>query len=378
MGIFLQFLLVSVIFTEIGFFLDNSMLISVSNNFSIFLLILMFGFQFKKIRKIDFLDTIFVLTVVLINYFVKISLSIDPNGRDLLYLGIISIALILSRTMRLSLSDFRFFKVALYILTLIYFKESFNSVSYGMYPFNLLMFGYSNPNVLASVLLTNVVFFCILKSKRKSMVLADIVMILMNIYLLYLTGSRTGLFSAVIMIFFSIFISKLPKVIVASVGYISSLFPFLIMVINNLSNFFMLQLGKIIETQKVNNLNGRDRIWYEQLKVLLDNAVYFLFGAQPPNYSLTYRTSHNYLLSIFFKNGFIVLVSYIYILFGTLKVRIKNVDSDQNKLMILAWFVIVLASSYESYLSSGIISISILWTFLLAEFKKSDKREKIF
>lgn len=363
----LHLLFLSVFFTELGFYLSNTQLTSLSNNISIFLLLILFIITFNKLKKIDFISLLVVSISMLMNYFIKESLMLESNSRDLIYLFILIVSLLTVKNIRMHVKDFNLLKFCLYIITTLHFVGSFNPSNYGFYPMNYLMFGYSNPNVFSSILLTNVIFITVFMSERKIPMILDWIMIITNIYLISLTDSRTGLITSVFISVLVLFRHKLPHLMIKISGHLSVVFPILFIPLKGLSKNVLSFVETFSETKKVQSLNGRDYIWSEQFKLLFSNVIYFFIGAQPPNQSLTYRNSHNYLLSIFFKHGLIIFLMYIYILFRSVKCKLRFNKNIYNSMSVLGWFVVIISNTFESYLTSGLISISIIWVLLLSD-----------
>lgn len=365
----------SVLGTEIGFFLSDMRVTQLANNSAIFFLFCIFFIIFTKIKRTDFYFLLIFSTIILLNFFIKESLLEETNSRDLFYLFILVVALTVVKNIELSKNDFNILKVGIYLASFLYYSGSSNPSNYGFYPLNYLMYGYSNPNVFSSVLLTNVIFLGVFISKNKIIYCMDFILIIINIYLINKTGARTALAVAIMMLAFTFFRYKIPKRINNLTGYLSIYFPILFIPLKGLSSSFMSLLNKFSPTLKVQNLNGRDYIWSEQFKLLLSNFRFFLIGAQPPNESLMYHNSHNYLVSIFFKHGVILFFMYMYSISTTVINKLKFDMNVWNTSSLFGWFLIIVSNSSESYLSSGLVSISILWVLLLSDITELDENK---
>ena len=369
----LNLIFLSVFFTEIGFYLSNTTLLSLSNNSSALFLIILFIINFNKVKKIEFLSLIIIFISLLLNFFIKESFLLESRLAELMYLTILVLALIVVRKLKLTIKDFSLLKLLIYFLTILHLFGSFQPENYGFYPYNQLMYGYSNPNVLSSVILTNVIFLVVLRSKKIIFRLLDISLVLVNIYLISLTGSRTALISGLAMLILFLFRNKIPKIIIYFSGYLSVIFPFVFIPIKGIAKGALAIIAPFFQTHKVDSLNGRDYIWSEQFRLLSTDFNYFLFGAQPPDSSLTFRNSHNYLLSIFYNHGIIILLMYIYTLFKSVQAKLNFNHSTYNSMSVVAWFVVIVSNTFESYLTSGIISVSILWIILLSDIQETDQ-----
>lgn len=357
------------IFTQLGFIIGSDIIVSLFNNASILFIICLFFLNLNKMKKKEFFYFIVISFILLSNYFIKTLINIETFPRDLFYLFILIVSLMSVRNTELDIKQLKLWKISIYALSLAFWIGSFNPSNYGFYPYNFLMFGYSNPNVIASILLTNIVFTCVLASRKLFFLTVDIIIIFLNLYILSLTGSRTGLLSSVFIILLTAFRKKLPSIFSKFFGYLSVVFPIIFIPLKNMSAKLISYMSFFYESNKVKNLNGRDFIWTEQIRILTSDIKYFLLGAQLPNYPSVYRNSHNYLLFILFNNGFVVFFIYIIFLFKNIYRKLSFKSNIYNTVSLLGWFIIVISNTFESHLSSGIISVSILWTLLLSDFK---------
>ncbi|MFD1170840.1 O-antigen ligase family protein [Oceanobacillus caeni] len=189
------------------------------------------------------------------------------------------------------------------------------------------------------------------------------IVLLANLFLIYITNSRSILLAILIMLIAWMILSRMKKV--------SSNLLYLILFINFV---FLFIYTKLKETELGNSLNelsleytnknlfsGRSEIW-EQLFVKITEQPFFGYGMgiRASDIITIPLTAHNQYLQILIEVGFIGFAIFLFFLYTIWKLLLKNRESSLAKLSA-AFFIAILAyESVELTLFQNNYSIAIL------------------
>lgn len=363
----LNLFFLSVIMVEVSFFIRSDMMLTVFNNASIICMFLLLTRIYNIISKNDIKMFLVSFIVLIIMSSLKFILQNSIDIRELLYMFVIFSGILIFSNLKINIKDLNFLRVGMYIVTIIYFIGSFDARNIGFYPENYLMFGYSNPNVLAPILVTHIIFIGLPFPRSLVSKYLDITVILLNIYMIYLTGSRTVILATFLLIIGVV--TKIYKVnfITKMVSKILVFFPIVVIFFNNIINIIFKFISYFFNSDKSSSLNGREAIWSSQFSEVTSNFSQFFMGIK--NNSDVYGNSHNYLLFILTHHGIIIFILYIISLFKVVVKKINEFKPNEiNYYTLFSWNILIIINFFESHLSTGLISFSCLWLMLLSDY----------
>ena len=335
------------------------------NNIIILPLILLMITTLSKVTLKDLSLLIIALFFSIFNNLLKYFFVSSFDLRNFFYINLFFCLMILVKYIKLSPSIMMVQSKITILLILVYFLESFNSVNIGFYPENFLMYGYSNPNVLAYTLLVNLIYIYIFKMKYK---IINGVFSVVSMYLIFQTGSRTALLSGFFILIFFIFGDKIIEKLFRILSYISIVIPIIVVSLQSTINkVFIYFIPDSLDFGKASNLNARDVVWNRTLTELSSSVTNIFFGVNG-NSNLISTNTHNYLLFLLFREGLFSLILYLIILYRTILYKIKKSKYSLISMKsLVGWFAIILLNSFESHLVYGYISMTILSVFLLGD-----------
>ena len=238
------------------------------------------------------------------------------------------------------------------------------------------------PNLLAKLLCIGIIFkyFTILYDKKS---LNNFIQIFILLLILYLTGSRTSLVSLLTAI-------TLVQIMSSNLSLLSKLKYVIILVLSGIIFYFL--FNKFFIKQNVDGilygstLSYRIEIWSQLLPLMFHN---FLFGSGINsfwnadlfyNFNLDIGGIHNGYLQVFQDTGFIGLIFLLIIIFQILKsIRQKIIDNHFiifRYSLIASWIYFFIVNftegdlgNYRSSLWGVLMTISILWYYLIKEYE---------
>ncbi|WP_068675322.1 O-antigen ligase [Oceanobacillus sp. Castelsardo] len=224
---------------------------------------------------------------------------------------------------------------------------------------------YNNPNYLG-VLLFCMLYFQIVSWKYSHTIMEKIyfsIVILANLFLIYMTNSRSVLLAILIVIIVWFILRHTKKV-----------YSYLFYAILLINFAFLFTYTKLKGTELGNSLNelsleytnknlfsGRSEIW-EQLFIKISEKPIWGhgMGIRASDIISIPLTAHNQYLQIVIEVGFIGLVIFLFLLYTVWKLLLKNRDNDVAKLSA-AFFIAILAyENLELTLFQNNYSIAIL------------------
>lgn len=239
----------------------------------------------------------------------------------------------------------RFAQVSTIIL-LVLSRSNIAYLSETGYNNGFLVLGMTNSN-LTGMLLFGIFSILIIYSDNESHKAITGILLLILLYLLYLSGSRSALISAFIVFIYAIFFSekRLPKTIIL----VSAIFPVVVIPIY-LSLFNQLGIGARFLGKPL--FSGRQ---YTLLQVLSERRSIgeFLFGnVVSSNFSNT--NAPNGPLAIFMFSGLIGVLIFYYLIIGKVIRRNNDSSSKMSRIAILCVLSFFIQSAAEAFLFTGI------------------------
>ncbi|WP_169087695.1 O-antigen ligase family protein [Paenibacillus sp. PL91] len=254
-------------------------------------------------------------------------------------------------------------------LTLLFILKLSDNTMYEYYSSDYaLNLNFSNPNVLGSVLLTNLIYISLgfIYVNQKIIKLILMCIVLANIYLIYLTESRSSFFTGILfMIMVIIFknnlnIGKKISKIIGWVPLVCVVFSSLISKVASLNIFK--SSGKI-------GLSSREEIWQYVINNSFIRIESLIFGG---NYTLSISNPHNIYLYLLWDYGlFISLFLILLIIFQIIKAG-RKISNVKENVSFFGFSIILLNNSFETHLFIGIIGISFLSFLLLSQYPQNE------
>jgi O-antigen ligase len=309
------------------------------NNFkmiylAIFLLILINTISFIFTKNVE---TIYFLQVIFLFLFILGSIRMKWNIQSVKLFGYITSVL------------FLFIWIHGYVLE---FPNRFVSI-------------YNNPNYLG-VLLFCMLYFQIVSWKYSSTIMEKIyffIVILANLFLIYITNSRSVLL-AILMVLIVWFILRYTKKVYSYLFYIILLinFAFLFMYTKLKGTELGNSLNELsLEYTSKNLFSGRSEIW-EQLfiKITEQPLLGYGMGIRASDIISTPLTAHNQYLQIVIEVGFVGFAIFLFFLYTIWKLLLKNRGNDVAKLSVAFFIAILTYENLELTLFQNNYSIAIL------------------
>jgi O-antigen ligase len=254
--------------------------------------------------------------------------------------------------MFLSVTEF-FFSVIIYInfLTILLYPQGMYIGSNGYYSNWFLGF----KNIFILYMLPAMLFSYLNSYSKNKISVNTILLSLIIIISIILTNSATGIVG-VLVFFATLILSKVIKstkilnIKVFSYIYIASFLAIVILRLQNLFSFFIVDV-----LHKDITFTGRTYIWdyvyqfISQKKLLGYGVENSLTRLNKTSYLKSYH-AHNQILEIIYKSGFIGLISFILLAYVSLKQLFKHKQTKQALIIsitIFSYFVISLTEAYD-------------------------------
>jgi exopolysaccharide production protein ExoQ len=229
-----------------------------------------------------------------------------------------------------------------------------------------------NPNELGMLSGVGVacLIFDIYRNKNK---VWTIVKLLVIFYALYMTGSRSSLIGALLIIFFHINQSQNKKLKYAIIGAMLLITPLAI-------NKIILKDGDSSRLEEVMSMTGRLPFWTALINEGLPREPLLGFGFMRIDYKEYFQSTHTYpgkmthntFMQVLMNLGFIGFTMIIFQLFFTIKGFLN--EDKEKKLMLLGILIPVIINSFTEFGIFGESNYGILFYQLLIfsiSFKKS-------
>lgn len=360
--------------TCIGFLFDKQILVSLGNyTISILIFLSTIYFSIKKNNKTTLLIAICIVIFFAVNLSYKI---INGNYileyRNYIYITLIFLLILCKSYFKVRKTDILFMTTLSTILTFLFFMKLADNKMYEYYSFDFaLNLNFSNPNVLGSVLLTNMIYITLgllcVNNKKVKIFLIGIV--LANVYLIYLTESRSSLYTVILFLIMVIFFKSKFK-ISENISKVIGIVPLLCVVFSTLISKIV-SLNLIGSSGKI-GLSSREEIWRYVVTNSFQNTENLLFGS---NHDAFISNPHNIYLYLLWDYGlFISILLITLIIIQTIKVG-KNINNSFENISFYGFSMIILNNSFESHLFIGIIGISFLSFLLLAQYPQKEENK---
>lgn len=311
----------------------------------------------KKISKI----------IILISIFLSIFMISDAiNSNDLSN----SLDLVIETLGLCVLTDFgikndkknflKSFEIVLSILVYLNFISLFLYPN-GMYVNNNgfsmnWILGYKNRHILYII---PAILLSYLNNNQNKLSLRTILLLIAGFVSTIKVWSGTALIGmALILIFFAfkwLFSIKIFNIKNYVIVYIIVFFWIIVFRIQNLFDWLIVDI-----LSKDLTFTGRIYIWDKATQMINQKPI-FGYGNQTLKYSATIYTTHNQILEILFKTGFVGLISYLSIIISSCKNLYKYRKTFESKfisLIILIYFIMMIAEYYNFMLTFFIFVIA--------------------
>lgn len=296
---------------------------------------------------------LFLMTTVIFVSLLQGNGEITFDNQIMGILGFIEmpIAIILMNCVRYDEENFRFvFRINI-LIALVFIVLSFSKYAYSGI-LDSLYLGYSNPNATGIYLLLNQAILIMNLSALDKLIEKLLVMLLClyEVYLIYLTNSRTCLLvSLVIMLYYLLGKNfKVPKLIILATILFPLAFLFIYTALYKSGKYTdLVILGKEF-------YSGREKYYSEQLTLLSGK---FAFGDVRLNY---FQNMHNGSLAIIASCGVIGYILYFIFYFRTISHYYKNANSKLQNIALIAVLGIFIHSCAEAALIVGGAHYSII------------------
>lgn len=354
--------------TYIGFLYKKTSLITFGN-YSIVILIILFSvISFLKKPNVKILSFLIIISIIIsLTILYKANTSIFIDFRDYLYLFVIILLLLFNKHLTPSKSDINFITV-LYIILTILFLFDIRMNGTGELFNGALTLNFTNPNVLGSVLLTNVIYLTLGVNISSRLLIRFLLsgFIITNIYLIYLTESRTSLLLVILFLISTIIFKKRSNITSQTIKFMVFI-PFIVVI-------FSTTIGQIAKSGIFNftsksglGLNSRDVIWSDTVSQIFGNLRNFIFGAD--NYILyNFSNPHNAYLYLMFWFGLPLFICVFALLIININKVIKNNYNEIANVALWGFIIVLLNNSFESHLVQGLVGVTFLSLLLLSNF----------
>lgn len=221
-----------------------------------------------------------------------------------------------------------------------------------------LTLGFTNPNLTGMVLFG---VFCLLlvnmfQKHRKIQVVPLIILI----YLIYLTGSRSALISALFVMMYYLFLSKrkLPDAVVLTVMLIPIVFPLIYVWLFKRIGYATF-LGKPL-------FSGRETMFINFFEILKSYPSILLFGDMNTKFANAHNAPFSVLLTIGLIGTFIVYYNII----RQIIINNRNANTQVSRIAIVGLLGVFLQTSTEGYFMTGVFP-GIFIVFVLVSLSKN-------
>lgn len=315
----------------------------------------------------------FYAVYILLIYFVNeviLNFSINTNSLfNTLIFALLPMMLLVAKNCRLSLKTKKTVFIFNDVVLLVYLFYSTRSFAYTLngvaYPY--LTAGLSNPNQLGMIMFMCLAVFLLRLTYSKKYRLIYLLFIAIDLYLLYCSRTRTGLFLAIFLILLY-FILKRHKLWNGLI-YISVLVPALYLIIymglyDHIKNITI--LGKPI-------ISGREDV-YARFLGYITGATKFLFG----NFHATLlENAHNIFLTSYSSFGIFAAIFFIVFLCKYAKDKNTHFSSFTTRFSVAVFCCMFIYCSQESYFLLGTVAptcyLMLLGSANAAPIKKAAK-----
>lgn len=191
-----------------------------------------------------------------------------------------------------------------------------------------------------------------------------IIKLLVIFYALFLTGSRSSLIGALLIIFFHINQTKRQGLKMAIMGGVLLVIPFAV-------NQIILKGGDKERLEEILTLTGRLPFWQALINEGLPREPLLGFGFMRIDYKEYFQSTHTYpgkmthntFMQVLMNLGFIGLSIALLQVFFTIKAFFK--ENNENKLMLIGIFIPILINSFTEFGIFGESNYGILFYQLL-------------
>lgn len=224
-----------------------------------------------------------------------------------------------------------------------------NQVEYNKYTesktsVNRVKFSASDPNSLGVLMVfgTALALFLFKKSTSKKQNIFIVSSIILFTITIVLSASRTALIILLFLLLFELWNSAFfKKIVFASIIFI---------ITSNLIDVFDYSdifLNRILDFEEASSFNGRTSRWLYHFEKL--NLEYFLFGNSYTGFQGIGSTqSHSNYLSLFYRGGIIVFISFIYLIY-----RLITEKSSIFPFKFFGLLIVIVGFSFELINSYG-------------------------
>ena len=334
--------------------------IGIYSSVVLFSLYFILTYNYKKIDKFElFLAFFFILVLILT--IIKLKFIDFYVIKDVIYFLLIILMFSLIFNQKI---DNRMKNILYDIPTYI----SYLMLLFSVFPFsydnnlykNALYLKFQNPNILSYVLLIMLIFSTLgfLDYKKKKYIFA----ILIDLFLIVLTHSRTSLLASLVFIGLLIFDSKKYKYKINKIFTIFiSLSPVVLCII------FILFNGNSFELFGKSGVSGRDFIWSKIFETIKISKSFMMLGrgSYMANYlDKEFIDAHNAYLQIICNFGIIIFLVFI---IAIVFINIKCGQKIRSKYTFAAYwgtFAILLNCSFETHIVDAFIGMTFMWIAL--------------
>lgn len=220
-----------------------------------------------------------------------------------------------------------------------------------------------NPNELG--MLAGVGIACLIFDlRREHRIVWTAIKLIILIYGMYATGSRSSLIGVFLIILFHVFQSKQKKIAIAVVTGMLIVAPFAV-------NKIVLKDGDPERIEEVMNLTGRLPFWKALITEGLPREPLLGFGFMRIDYKEYFQSTHTYpgkmthntFMQVLMNLGFIGLLIVVFQLFFTLKSIAQ--ENSEKKLMLYCILIPLIINSFTEFGIFGESNFSILFYQLI-------------
>ncbi len=262
------------------------------------------------------------------------------------------------------------------IIMFVYLIEAFDAqyYTYSNDGDKLILTCVNQNSAAMQLLLVGSLFFLFAKKyqeeKKNALTVLCFCIILLTLYLIYLTGSRSSLIAIIFLACF-FFIPKMEKLVTKPVIIAVLLFPLIFaLVLVELSNYY----DEIILLDK-NLFNGRELMWRAVFNQPLSNKllgsyhVYTILG-QPP-FQL-----HNGVVDMIATYGIIITAIFLFAVYKLL-IYVKNKNTAISTLLVVCILALMVQSTGEAalFLGGRCSYVALLFTFINSPINHRSERK---
>lgn len=255
----------------------------------------------------------------------------------------------------------------------------FHSISPDNYDYyGRLLLYFNNPNSTGVLMYTIFTFLLIgfVLTKRLFVKSIYIISIIASLVLLYLSGNRGSIVSAIIILIIFLIINKkvfINKTLYKIICLTFLLIPFLTVVY--IQFIFNSGIGKI-ELMGKDVFSGREIVWNNAIS-LISQSPLFGYGTEG-SINLLGTGMHNIYVGLLMRYGLIVLVPYFILIYKLLIDSYNSINSTVGRIALFGFLGVFIQQSFEETLISGSFGLYILQYSLLAIAYSLSKSNKIF